>query len=58
MKRKVKPVGAIEYQVNDNETIEKIALKWNTIPSEIQRLNRFSTRTLFPGNFTILFVHK
>lgn len=44
-----KPVGTVEYQVAENDTIEKIALKWNTIPSEIQHLNRLVTRTIFPG---------
>lgn len=50
--KKKKPVGGLEYEVQfSNETIEKIALKFNTVPSEILRLNRFSTRRpmLFPG---------
>ena len=49
LKRKSKPVGTLEYQVVPGDTIEKIALKWNTIPSEIQHLNRLVTRTIFPG---------
>ncbi len=49
MKRKTKPAGALEYLVEQSDTIEKIALKWNTIPSEIQRLNRLATRICFPG---------
>lgn len=49
MKRKTKPAGTQEYVVLPGETIEKIALKWNTIPSEIQHLNRLVTRTIFPG---------
>lgn len=47
--KKIKPIGSIEYEVQNNDTIEKISLKWNTVPSEIKRLNRFSTRVLFPG---------
>ncbi len=44
------PAGSLEYQVEaEDETIEKIALKWNTVPSEIKRLNRLSTRVIFPG---------
>ena len=35
--------------VDKNDTIERIALKWNTIPSDIQHLNRLSSRMLFPG---------
>ena len=49
VKRKSKPAGTIEYTVEENETLEKIALKWNTIPSEIHRLNRLVTRIIFPG---------
>ena len=52
VKKKVKPTGALEYQVEKDETIEKIALKWNTVPSEIKRLNRLSTRVIFPGKIT------
>ena len=42
-------MGTIEYTVDTNDTIERIALKWNTIPSDILHLNRLSTRMLFPG---------
>ena len=49
MKKKFKPPGTLEYQVEINDTIEKIALKWNTVPSEIQHLNRLVTRVIFPG---------
>jgi hypothetical protein len=51
IKKKVKPHGVLEYQVEVDETLEKIALKWNTVPSEIKRLNRLSTRVIFPGLF-------
>jgi hypothetical protein len=54
VRRKQQPVGTLEYQVEANDTIEKIALKWNTIPSEIQHLNRLVTRMIFPGQ--ILYV--
>lgn len=47
MKRKTKPIGSIEYEVAENDTIEKIALKFNTIPSEILHMNRLVTRTIF-----------
>lgn len=53
-KRKSRPIGTIEYTVEDNETLEKIALKWNTVPSEIHRLNRLVTRVIFPGRSFIL----
>ncbi|RNA13443.1 oxidation resistance 1, partial [Brachionus plicatilis] len=48
-KKKLKPPGTLEYDVESNDTIEKIALKWNTVPSEIQHLNRLVTRVVFPG---------
>jgi hypothetical protein len=35
--------------VQQGDTVEKIALKWNTIPSDIQHLNRLATRIIFPG---------
>lgn len=54
-KKKIKPAGVLEYQVEVDETIEKIALKWNTVPSEIKRLNRLSTRVIFPGLSEIYF---
>jgi len=55
VKRK-QPAGSLEYTVCENETVEKIALKWNTIPSEIMRMNRLVTRTIFPGsNFYLNF---
>ncbi len=53
-KKKIKPPGVIEYQVETDETIEKIALKWNTVPSEVKRLNRLSTRVVFPGLFSLV----
>ncbi|RMZ99773.1 oxidation resistance 1, partial [Brachionus plicatilis] len=49
IKNKLKPPGTLAYQVEANDTIEKIALKWNTVPSEIQHLNRLVTRVIFPG---------
>ena len=49
-KEKSKPPGTLEYQVEIDDTIEKIALKWDTVPSEIQHLNRLVTRVIFPGN--------
>jgi LysM repeat protein len=49
IKRKTKPVGALEYEVKPNETIEKIALKWNTVPSEILSLNKLASRVIFAG---------
>ena len=53
VKKKIRPAGTIEYHVQNNDTIEKIALKWNTIPSEIQHLNRLVTRVIFPGIFKL-----
>lgn len=50
----VQPPGTIEYKVDSNDTIERIALKWNTIPSDILHINRLSSRLLYPGQ--ILYV--
>ena len=49
VKRKSKPAGSLEYHVESGDTIEKIALKWNAVPSEILHLNRLVTRVIFPG---------
>ena len=49
VKKKTKPVGSLEYKVEPGDTLEKIALKWNTVPSEIQHLNRLAIRVIFPG---------
>lgn len=43
------PLNTTQYIVDENETIEKIALKWNTIPSEISRINCLFSRILIPG---------
>jgi LysM repeat protein len=48
------PIGTLEYIVDVSDTIERVALKWNTIPSDILHLNRLSTRMLYPGQ--VLFV--
>jgi LysM repeat protein len=44
----------MEYVVEAGDTIEKIALKFNKVPSEIQHLNPLVTRVIFPGQ--VLFV--
>jgi LysM repeat protein len=54
VKRKTKPLGAMEYTVEAGDTIEKIALKFNKVPSEIQHLNPLVSRVIFPGQ--VLFV--
>ncbi len=43
------PICTLNYYVLSNDTIERIALKYNTVPSEIIRLNRLSMRMLYPG---------
>lgn len=45
----MKPVGTLDYEVLNGDTIEKIALKWNSTPTNILHLNCLATRTIFPG---------
>jgi LysM repeat protein len=45
------------FQVADRDTLEKIALRFNSTPSELCQLNKLSTRTIFPGQVcAILFI--
>ncbi|XP_068706589.1 oxidation resistance protein 1-like isoform X1 [Montipora foliosa] len=48
VKRK-QPAGTKEYLVDANDNLAKIALRFNTTPSELTRINKLSTRMLFPG---------
>lgn len=48
-RHKLKPAGTLDYQVLNGDTIEKIALKWNSTPTNILHLNSMATRTIFPG---------
>ena len=43
------PAGTIEYIADKDDTLERIALKWNTIPSDILSINRLINRSVFPG---------
>lgn len=47
-KRK-QPEGTREYLVDSNDSLAKIALRFDTTPSELTRINRLSSRMLFPG---------
>ncbi|KAL9963260.1 hypothetical protein ACROYT_G032443 [Oculina patagonica] len=43
------PDGTKEYLVDTNDTLAKIALSFDTTPSELTRINKLSSRMLFPG---------
>ena len=36
-------------QVADGDTLEKVALRFNSTPSELLHLNKLNSRTIFPG---------
>ena len=36
-------------QIGNSDTLEKIALKFNSTPSELLHLNKLNTRIVFPG---------
>ncbi|XP_031570809.1 oxidation resistance protein 1-like [Actinia tenebrosa] len=44
-----KPEGAVEYSVGSSDTLAKIALRFDTTPSELTRMNKLPSRMLFPG---------
>eukprot|EP00794_Sanderia_malayensis_P012124 gene12124-13376_t len=46
---KQKQVKAMEYSVKSTDTLASIALKFNTTRSELSRMNRLSSRVLYPG---------
>jgi LysM repeat protein len=43
------------FQVTDNDTLEKVALRFNSTPSELRQLNKLATRTIFPGQVSAIF---
>lgn len=47
--KKPAPLGTKEYMVDNNDTLAKIALTFDTTPSELTRINKLSSRMLFPG---------
>ncbi|CAF4662254.1 unnamed protein product [Rotaria sp. Silwood1] len=48
------PDGSTLYTVSSTDTLEKVALHFNSTPSALVKLNKLNTRTLYPGQ--ILFV--
>ncbi|XP_074842860.1 oxidation resistance protein 1 isoform X2 [Carettochelys insculpta] len=49
-----KPKGTIEYTVESRDTLNTIALKFDTTPNELVQLNKFFSRAVVPGQ--ILYV--
>ncbi|XP_021364268.1 oxidation resistance protein 1-like isoform X2 [Mizuhopecten yessoensis] len=54
--KKVTPDGANEYTVKDTDSLESIAAFFDTTPSELRKLNRLTSRLIFPGK--VLYVPK
>ncbi|XP_033120142.1 nuclear receptor coactivator 7-like isoform X2 [Anneissia japonica] len=48
------PKNTIEYSVNSNDSLDKIAVRFGITASELVRLNHLNSRMIFPGQ--ILFV--
>uniref|UniRef100_A0A8C3EZR8 Oxidation resistance protein 1 n=1 Tax=Chrysemys picta bellii TaxID=8478 RepID=A0A8C3EZR8_CHRPI len=44
-----KPKGTIEYTVESRDTLNSIALKFDTTPNELVQLNKFFSRAVVPG---------
>ncbi|XP_055997401.1 nuclear receptor coactivator 7-like isoform X6 [Ostrea edulis] len=47
--KKVPPEGTVEYKVCGSDTLASIAAHFDTTPTELQKLNRMSTRNVFAG---------
>lgn len=50
------PKGTIPYTVEDRDTIEKIALQFDSTPFELLQLNKLSSRTIFPGQVSFIYI--
>ncbi|KAK3725722.1 hypothetical protein QZH41_018909, partial [Actinostola sp. cb2023] len=48
------PDGTIPYSVSGSDTLAKIALIYDTTPSELTRMNRLTSRMLYTGQVVIL----
>jgi len=46
----------MEYSVKGSDTLASIALKFNTTTSKLTRMNRLSSRLLFPGQVSFEFI--
>ncbi len=46
---------SVFFQVDNRDTLEKVALRFNSTPSELLQLNKLNSRTLFPGQVNHLF---
>ncbi|PVD32474.1 hypothetical protein C0Q70_07913 [Pomacea canaliculata] len=47
--RKTQPMGTFEYCVKPSDTLERIAAHHDVTPSELQKLNRLTSRMVFTG---------
>ncbi|XP_077455337.1 oxidation resistance protein 1a isoform X4 [Stigmatopora argus] len=50
-----RPKGTIEYSVESRDTLNSIALKFDTTPNELVQLNKLFSRAVVPGQ--VLYVH-
>ncbi|XP_058601893.1 oxidation resistance protein 1a isoform X3 [Onychostoma macrolepis] len=50
-----RPKGTIEYSVESRDTLNSIALKFDTTPNELVQLNKLFSRNVVPGQ--VLYVH-
>ncbi|KAF7656288.1 hypothetical protein LDENG_00044020 [Lucifuga dentata] len=44
-----RPKGTIEYSVESRDTLNSIALKFDTTPNELVQLNKLFSRAVVPG---------
>ncbi|XP_023727829.1 oxidation resistance protein 1 isoform X6 [Cryptotermes secundus] len=49
MGRSLPPVNTITYTVKASDTLTSVAARFDTTPSELTKLNRLTTRLIFPG---------
>ncbi|PSN39309.1 hypothetical protein C0J52_15577 [Blattella germanica] len=49
MGRSLPPMNTITYTVEASDTLTSVAARFDTTPSELTKLNRLTTRLIFPG---------
>ncbi|KAL3847555.1 hypothetical protein ACJMK2_018460 [Sinanodonta woodiana] len=47
--KKTQPEGTFEYTTQDHDTLESIAAHYDVTPSELTKINKLSSRFIYPG---------
>lgn len=47
--RHIQPTGTMRYNIEVSDTLQSIAAKFDTTPSEVKKLNKLFSTIVFPG---------